>query len=570
MAKKHKSYSGEPTLDMGFDEMDAVSQQETGPVTVLGMTFSNDEERRAYFREQLRAKLPELHKIEGFPIGSDDDIVNLSDPPYYTACPNPWLNDFIAEWEQEKLQLEAEGKRHPNVVVNEPYAADVSEGKANPIYMAHAYHTKVPHPAIMRYILHYTQPGDIIFDGFAGTGMTGVAAGKCAFCDDITKNGSIGVRHSILTDLSPIASFITHNFNNPCDKSTFEHEANNIIDIVEQEFENYYSTKHTDGQLGTISYVIWSEVFTCQSCGHELVYFTDMYDMNNTCSSFHCPNCGATVSKSKLDKSFETRISPSGETITCNKLVPTYIRYEYGGRKYTKSPDDYDLLLLEEIAKNPILSKIPNFKIPEGVKTNELLRNGRSNVSDLYTIRNLAIFSRLWELGANKPLFRFALTSILVKTGSLLHNVGFKDGKVNYNNLEKILAAVGKEHLVLDLSCRKKDGDYYIVTDRWQKFTEEKITPELLDKLKEYADEFLVHAVDVEGKASGIEVPLAEMLGDWGRIPITYAGGVGSFEDLKQLKEHGKGRLNVTIGSALDLFGGRMAYKEVLQYINQV
>ena len=146
----------------------------------------------------------------------------------------------------------------------------------------------------------------------------------------------------------------------------------------------------------------------------------------------------------------------------------------------------------------------------------------------------------------------------------------FKDGKVNYNNLEKILAAVGKEHLVLDLSCRKKDGDYYIVTDRWQKFTEEKITPELLDKLKEYADEFLVHAVDVEGKASGIEVPLAEMLGDWGRIPITYAGGVGSFEDLKQLKEHGKGRLNVTIGSALDLFGGRMAYKEVLQYINQV
>ena len=100
----------------------------------------------------------------------------------------------------------------------------------------------------------------------------------------------------------------------------------------------------------------------------------------------------------------------------------------------------------------------------------------------------------------------------------------FKDGKVNYNNLEKILAAVGKEHLVLDLSCRKKDGDYYIVTDRWQKFTEEKITPELLDKLKEYADEFLVHAVDVEGKASGIEVPLAEMLGDRGRNTNKKAG----------------------------------------------
>ena len=146
----------------------------------------------------------------------------------------------------------------------------------------------------------------------------------------------------------------------------------------------------------------------------------------------------------------------------------------------------------------------------------------------------------------------------------------FKDGRISWENLNKMKETVGKEKLVLDLSCRRKDGKYYIVTDRWQKFTEEKITPELLDKLKEYADEFLVHAVDVEGKASGIEVPLAEMLGDWGRIPITYAGGVGSFEDLKQLKEHGKGRLNVTIGSALDLFGGRMAYKEVLQYINQV
>ena len=121
-----------------------------------------------------------------------------------------------------------------------------------------------------------------------------------------------------------------------------------------------------------------------------------------------------------------------------------------------------------------------------------------------------------------------------------------------------------------DPSICRKGEDYYIVTDRWQKFTDVKLTEDVLSELADYCDEFLVHAVDVEGKASGIEVPLAEMLGDWGRIPITYAGGVGSFEDLKQLKEHGKGRLNVTIGSALDLFGGRMAYKEVLQYINQV
>ena len=145
----------------------------------------------------------------------------------------------------------------------------------------------------------------------------------------------------------------------------------------------------------------------------------------------------------------------------------------------------------------------------------------------------------------------------------------FSNGKINYENLNRLVQVVGKEHLVLDLSCRKKGDDYYIVTDRWQKFTEEKISYALLDYLSDYADEFLIHAVDVEGKASGIEVELAKMLGNWGKLPVTYAGGVGSFSHLQQLKEAGKGKLNVTIGSALDLFGGHMAYEEVLDFVNQ-
>jgi hypothetical protein len=151
-------------------------------ITVLGKTFNSEEERRVYFRAALREKLPELKKMEGFPIGEDDDILNLSDPPYYTACPNPWLNDFIAEWEMEKKVLEQKGLRQLDFKVEAPYASDISEGKNNPFYSLHTYHTKVPHPAIMRYILHYTQPGDIVFDGFAGTGMTGVAAKwKCRY-----------------------------------------------------------------------------------------------------------------------------------------------------------------------------------------------------------------------------------------------------------------------------------------------------------------------------------------------------------------------------------------------------
>lgn len=143
----------------------------------------------------------------------------------------------------------------------------------------------------------------------------------------------------------------------------------------------------------------------------------------------------------------------------------------------------------------------------------------------------------------------------------------FQNGAVNYDNLKRLCQEVGKEHLVLDVSCRKKEGSYYVVTDRWQKFTKEKVTEELLDCLQEYADEFLVHAVDVEGKLAGIETELAALLGEWGKIPITYAGGIGNFHHLEELKEAGKNKLNVTIGSALDIFGGTMEYKKVLSQI---
>ncbi len=140
----------------------------------------------------------------------------------------------------------------------------------------------------------------------------------------------------------------------------------------------------------------------------------------------------------------------------------------------------------------------------------------------------------------------------------------FRDGQIQYENLEKMRSAVGRERLVLDLSCRKRGGAYYIVTDRWQKFTDVQVTPALLDELAGTCSEFLIHAVDVEGKASGIETELAKMLGNWNGIPVTYAGGVGSMADVEALRTLGKGRLDVTIGSALDLFGGCIPYRTVV------
>ena len=140
----------------------------------------------------------------------------------------------------------------------------------------------------------------------------------------------------------------------------------------------------------------------------------------------------------------------------------------------------------------------------------------------------------------------------------------FRDGHVFYENLDKLVTTVGKQRLTLDLSCQKRDGKYYIVTDRWQKFTDEEVTEELLHHLSEYCDEFLIHAVDVEGKASGIETELVELLAKMKVLPVTYAGGVGSFEDLELLKKLGNNHVDVTIGSALDLFGGKMKFEDVL------
>ena len=137
----------------------------------------------------------------------------------------------------------------------------------------------------------------------------------------------------------------------------------------------------------------------------------------------------------------------------------------------------------------------------------------------------------------------------------------FKEGKIDFEHLKAIHESVGREHLVLDLSCRKKDGKYYIVTDRWQKFTEEIVTPELMERLGSFCDEFLVHAVDVEGKARGVETELAKLLGQYTAHPVTYAGGVGSMADIEELRKAGQGRLDVTVGSALDIFGGSIPFE---------
>ena len=141
----------------------------------------------------------------------------------------------------------------------------------------------------------------------------------------------------------------------------------------------------------------------------------------------------------------------------------------------------------------------------------------------------------------------------------------FKNGEIQYDNLEKLIASVGKEHIVLDLSCRKKESKYYIVTDRWQKFTNVEVTHEVLGELSAYCSEFLIHAVDVEGKQQGIDTQLIAYLGEWDGIPITYAGGIHTYENIETIANLGKGKIHVTVGSALDLFGGSLEFDKLVQ-----
>ena len=141
----------------------------------------------------------------------------------------------------------------------------------------------------------------------------------------------------------------------------------------------------------------------------------------------------------------------------------------------------------------------------------------------------------------------------------------FRQGLVDWDRLKKLKDAVGKERLVLDVSCRRREDGYYIVTDRWQTFTDVRLDAEILEKMAGFCAEFLVHGVDVEGKGAGVEEELVSLLAAWNGCPVTYAGGIGSLEELERFREMTEGKLDFTIGSALDLFGGAIPYAELVK-----
>ena len=410
------------TEQLSFENTD--SQTDNQPVFCLGMTFKNDEERREYFREELRKKLPELKKIEGFPIGNDEDIINLSNPPYYTACPNPWLNDFINDWNKEKKDNHI---THDNYK-REPFASDVSEGKKDPIYNAHSYHTKVPYKAIMRYLLHYTSPGDIVFDGFSGTGMTGIAAQMCSnksivenlgyrildngdIVDDENNTVSkLGGRKAILNDLSTAATFIGKVYNTPVNVNNFEREARRILSELKDEFGWLYQTDHNfDGKhqnaKGNINYIVWSDVFVCPNCTEEVVFWDVAVDQDvgKVYSEFKCNHCNTEISKKTLERAIESYFDEStSKVIQTTKRIPVLINYSYRDVEYEKTPSEQDLQTLEQIKQFSIPYWFPtNPMMGIGEKWGDSWRAGYhfgiTHVHHFYTKRNLLLLSAFYH-----------------------------------------------------------------------------------------------------------------------------------------------------------------------------
>ncbi|SEQ97305.1 DNA methyltransferase [Thalassovita taeanensis] len=376
-----------------------------GPVECLGMTFASDDARREHFQKLLAEKLqdPVFRAQEGFPKGTDDAILTMSDPPYYTACPNPWLAEFVTQYGRPYDPAEKYSR--------EPMAIDVSEGKTDPIYKAHSYHTKVPHLAIVPSILHYTEPGDIVLDGFSGSGMTGVAAQWCGTAPSTYRHkiemewkkagNSLpkwGPRRVVLNDLSPAATFIGANYNLPFDVDDFAKAGKQLLLDVEREIGWMYETLHSDGKTkGRIEFTVWSEIFTCPECAGEVNFVAEALDENKSVRSvFPCPHCGSELTKKTLERREENKVdSATGATVVFTKRAPSLICYKVDGVRYEKQPDEADFERLK---------KIENLPFPKGVPTDRMMHapDTRQNWGDKWRAGS-ASFSHVHHLFLSRP-----------------------------------------------------------------------------------------------------------------------------------------------------------------------
>ena len=399
--------------------------------------------------------IDKVRHIEGFPVARDEDIIALSQPPYYTACPNPFIEDFIRE--NGTPYDEATDDYH-----REPFAADISEGKNDPIYNAHSYHTKVPYRAIMRYILHYTKPGDLVFDGFCGTGMTGVAAQMCGSHDRALQNEMLsemhlpteswGIRRAILNDLSPAATFITHNYNTPIDANAFVEEGTTLLRACKQEYGWMFETIHTDGngnaqidlsgqpRKGEINYIVWSDAYICPSCSKEYVFWHAAVDAahGKVLDVYQCPHCKAAITKKESTHAQVTEYDPLlKRNVTLSKQVPVQVNYSIGTRRYEKTPDEYDLTTLKRIQEYPIPDGIPVCELVPGEKTDEPRKLGITHMHQMFVKSNLLVLGYIYQHAKSNQVRQ--LIGDILPRASKMHKIAVSRLNTNLSKTAGIL-----------------------------------------------------------------------------------------------------------------------------------
>jgi len=372
----------------------------------------------------LKDILDSVRDIEGFPIGTDEDILALSDPPYYTACPNPYINDFIEEhgtpYDEDKDDY-----------YREPFVGDVREGKNDPVYQMHAYHTKVPPKAIQKFISHYTNKNDIIFDGFCGTGTAGYAALKLD-------------RKAIITDLSPVATFIAHNYNSVVDSYEFEKISKDFLQKVLDTCGWMYVTNHlhSNGEIfdAELEYIVWSDVFICPYCHNEYVFHDIAFDAKTgkVLKQYNCGSCEAELKKTSCERAvvnyFDSLLNKS---IELSKQVPVLITYKFEGKRYSKKPDENDYNLINTINKESIPFPVPIEILPAGVNIGQPRKSHLfTHFHHFYTKRNLwtlaAIFDTLPKFPEKyKNILRFTFEQAVLGMSKIARYVPTHFSQVN-------------------------------------------------------------------------------------------------------------------------------------------
>ncbi|MBI2568759.1 MAG: DNA methylase [Candidatus Schekmanbacteria bacterium] len=376
-----------------------------------------DESRRARYRLDLEARLrhPGYTSSPGFPEGSIDDILALSDPPFFTACPNPYLRELISRHGTPYDEL-------TDTYARAPFSADVTEGKHHAVYKSYSYHTKVPHQAIMRYILHYTDPGDIVLDGFCGTGMTGVAAQMCAFPDASCGGEAVrwGARRAVLCDLSPLATFVSYAYNAPLPVARYEAAVAHLLSAADQKVGWMYHTQppKLGGHVVSASYFVWSQVFLCPACGCELAFWDVAVsaESGEVSSAFTCSGCGAQLTKARCPEAFSTSYDHAvGGPVAMVKSVPVWVHQGRKPNNFHYAPTAYDLNVLRRVEQADAPWWYPKDRVPPGDESNRNERIGLTHAHHFFTRRNLLAFSCCWELAAELPYDdrRFLLFTLL-------------------------------------------------------------------------------------------------------------------------------------------------------------